>query len=111
VQLVWISNCISDIADRKGSQFQQFGSFGHTVGNQEFLWGFSHIFAENLSEITPVQTTGSGNIFYGNIILEILLNKGKRFLNIEVPQAAAPVCLSGGRGVHQAVYEQIKMAD
>ncbi len=66
---------------------------------------------EDFPEIAPVQTAGSGHVLHGNIVLEILLDEGNRFLNIEIPQTVSLSHLGGGGGAHKFIYEQIEMSD
>ena len=42
---------------------------------------------KNLPKVTPVQTAGRSDIFHGDIILKILLNKSECLLYVEIPQA------------------------
>ena len=68
---------------------------------------------ENFSEITSIQPAGGGDILYGDIVLEILLDEGEGLLYVEVPQTASLSGLGRGRGggADQAVQEQIEMPD
>ena len=111
VQLVGIPHHISDVRNGQLRQFQKLRGLGHPVGDQEFLGRLSHIFMKYFSEITPVQPAGGGDILYGDIVLEILLDEGDGFFNIEIPQAVSLSDLGGGGRAHQGVHEQIEMAD
>lgn len=58
MQLVRVAYCISGIRDGQVGEPQQFGGFGHAVGDQEILGRLSHIFVEDLTEIASVQAAG-----------------------------------------------------
>lgn len=111
MQLVRIADCISYVRDRQLGQPQQFGGLSHAVGDQEFLGRLACIFVEDLAEITSVQAAGSSDILHGDIVLKILFNKRKGFLNIEVPQTVSAADLGGGGGAHKAVNEEEEMPD
>ena len=111
MQLVRIADCISYVRDRQFGQPQQLGGLGHAVGDQEFLGRLACIFMEDLTEITSVQAAGSSDILHGDIVLEILFNKGEGLFNIEVPQAVSAADLGGGGGAHKAVNEEEEMPD
>ena len=87
MQRIHISHSVGNIPDGQGRQAQKLCCLGHPVGNQKFLWCFSHILPEDLSEIAAIQTTEIRNIFHRDIILKILFNKGNRFLDIEILQS------------------------
>ena len=65
MQLVRISDGISDIVDGQRSQFQQLRGFGHAVAEQELLRGLSDGIFEDPAEIGPVQSAEGGDAFNG----------------------------------------------
>lgn len=111
VQLIWITDRISDIPDGQPCQFQQFRRLGHAVGDQEILRGFSGIFPKDFAEIASVQAAERSNILDRNIVLEILLDKRESFFNIEIAQAVSFVDLTGSGGTDKTVDEQVKVPD
>lgn len=111
MQLVQITDCFSDIRNRQFSQPEQFGGLGHAVGDQEFLGRFACIFMEDLTEITPVQAAGSGDIFYGDAVLEVLFNIGEGFLDIEIAQTISSDDAGRRDGAYKAVNEKEEMSD
>ena len=64
MQLIGISDCISDICDRQGC----------AIADQEFLGRTSDGVVEDLTEVASVQAAAGCDILNGNIILEILFN-------------------------------------
>ena len=75
MELVRIPHRIPDISNGKSCLLQKLSSFYHTVIEQKFLWGFADAVFENLTEIASVQSADRGDIFHGNLILEILFNE------------------------------------
>lgn len=86
MELVVIAYRLADISDGQMRQLQKFGGFCHAVIHQEILRGPAHGIFEDFSKITPVQSAVIRDIFHGNVILEILLNVGKRFMDIEIAE-------------------------
>ena len=74
MQLVRVSYRISDIADGKTGEFEQFCCFCHTVVQQELLRRTAHGFFKDTPEICAVQSAERRNLFYGYIILKVLFN-------------------------------------
>ena len=74
MQLIGISDCISDICNRQGCDLKKFCSFGHAIADQEFLGRTSDGVVEDLTEVASVQAAAGCDILNGNIILEILFN-------------------------------------
>lgn len=64
---------------------------------------------EYFSEITAVEAAGSGDIFYGNIVLEVLFDIGYRFFDIKIPQTVALAVWNGSGGADKAVDEEVEM--
>ena len=71
MQLIGISDCISDICDRQGCDLKKFCSFGHAIADQKFLGRTSDGVVEDLAEVASVQAAAGCDILNGNIILEI----------------------------------------
>ena len=69
MQLIGISDCISDICDRQGCDLKKFCSFGHAIADQEFLGRTSDGVVEDLTEVASVQAAAGCDILNGNIIL------------------------------------------
>lgn len=63
------------------------------------------------SKIASVQPAGSGDVFHGNIILEILFDIGYRFLHIKIPEAVALAVGDRGGRTDKAVDEEVEMPD
>ena len=86
MQRIRISHSISNISNGQCRQPQKLRGLRHPIGNQKFLRCFSYTFPKNLSEIAAVQTTEVSDTLHRDLILEILLDKGYGFFNIEVLQ-------------------------
>ena len=111
MQLVRIAHCISGIRDGQVGEPQQLGGLGHAVGDQEILGRLSHIFVEDLTEIASVQAAGGCDILHGDIVLEVLLNEGNRFFDIEIAQAVSSADPGGGSGTYKAVDKEKEVPD
>ncbi len=111
VQLVGVAHGISYVSHGQFRELQKFRRFGHAVGDKEFLGGFSHVLMEDFSEIASVQAAGGGDILHGDIVLKVLLNEGKRFFNVKIPQASCLFRPGRGRGADQTVQKQVEVPD
>ena len=111
MKLVWITHRVSDIRNGQFGQLQQFSGLGHAVRDQKRLWRFSCSLMKYFPEIASVQAAGGGDILHGYVILEILFDKGKSFLNIEIAKTVSLVDLCGGGGTDKAVNKQIEVSD
>lgn len=67
------------------------------------------MFMKNFSKITAVQAAGSGDIFHGDIVLEVLLDIGYRFFYIEIPKAVARAVWDRSGRADKAVNEEVEM--
>ena len=59
MQLIGISDCISDICDRQGCDLKKFCSFGHAIADQEFLGRTSDGVVEDLTEYGLIAPDGT----------------------------------------------------
>ncbi len=64
-----------------------------------------------LSEVASVQAAGSGDVLHGYVVLKILFDKGKGFLNVEIAKSVSFANLCGGGGADKAVNKQIEVPD
>ena len=111
MQLIRIPDHISDIIDIKLRQLQKLGCLLHPVTHQKFLRRFPDRVTENFTEITPVQTAESCDIFYRDIILEILFNKRECLFYIKIPQASILLQSHRGSRTGKIVQKQIQMSN
>ena len=111
MQLVRVAYCISGIRDGQVGEPQQFGGFGHAVGDQEILGRLSHIFMEDLAEIASVQAAGGRDILHGDIVLEVLLDEGNSLFDVEITQAVSSADLRGGSGTYKTVNKEKEVPD
>ncbi len=111
MQLVRVAHRISGIRNGQIGEPQQLGGLGHAVGDQEILGRLSHIFMEDLTEIASVQAAGGRDILHGDIVLEVLLDKGNRFFDIEVTQAVSSADFGRRSGTYKAVDKEKEMPD
>ena len=99
MKLIEVAHSAADIPHGQLSQLQKLRGLGHAVADQKLLGTLSQGIPENLSEVASVQIAESCNIFHGNIILKILLNKGDSLLYIKIPYLPGLYqTLGGGAG-------------
>lgn len=109
MQLIRIAYGVTDILDRQLSSTQKLDSFIHAVSDEEFLRTGSELVAEYFAQIIAVDFAGLGNIGDRDIVLEILVYKGKSpFQVVAAHTAAGRNCTRGG-GTCQAVQKQVEM--
>ena len=111
MQLIGISDCISDICDRQGCDLKKFCSFGHAIADQEFLGRTSDGVVEDLTEVTSVQAAAGCDILNGNIILEILFNKRERLLDIKITDTSILFHADSFSRAHKVIQKKPGMSD
>lgn len=109
MKLVFIPDGGTDIRNGKRGQFQKFRRLYHPVMHQKFLRRASHRVAEDLAEITPVDAAYRGDLLYGYIVLEILLDEIDRFFYIIVAHLTAVHRRGPLGGAGEVIQKKIKM--
>ena len=85
MQGVGIADRIADIPNGKSGEFEQLRCFQHAIAQKKFLRRFSDCIFEDFPEIAAIQSADIGNIFYCNIVLEVMFDIVEGFVNIEIP--------------------------
>ena len=111
MELIGVAYAPSDLIDAHVGKFQHLRRLVHPEIDKELLQGLVHRFPEDLSQIAPVQIAEAGDIFNGDRLAAVLLNKSDRLADIKILQFSfCHLLLRRGR-LDQLIQEQIQMAD
>ncbi len=74
MELVWVSDCISDVFDRKLGRSKELYGFAQPEGNKELLRADTDMFPENPAQVVPMDFAGIGDVSNSNFVVKILDN-------------------------------------
>ena len=111
MQRIRVADCVRNVLNRELGQFQKLCSLDHAVLNKEFLWSLTECLPEDCPEVAAVQAALGSDIFYRDIVLEILLDKGKRLSDIKILDFAAFSYLKWCHGPGQIVQKEKTVAE
>ena len=109
MELVGVAAPAGNVPNGVASHTHLLCGLGQTQADDKLLGRTADDFLEQLTEITAVELAGIGNLLHSNAPLVILLDKGHRFLDVEVPEGAGLILPPGGRGTDQLIQKQAQM--
>lgn len=111
MKLVRIAAGDGNVTDGNRGCFHHLRRFRQTHPNEVFLGRTALAFFKQLAEITAVELAYTGNFLNGKRPVIILLYKGNRFVNVEIPKLMS-LRLSPGRGrLNECIQKDAQMAD